>query len=124
MIVVVIVIIVVLIVVVVVVVVLIVVVIVVSQYLQRFTCISVATGLTSFTVQSVEDAIRCSKSSTAVGPDGLTAIHLKHLGPRALSYLTELFNISTRKAEIPAIWKKAIIIPILKPGKSAELGSS
>jgi hypothetical protein len=44
--------------------------------------------LIPFTVQNVDFAIRASKNSTAVGPDGLTAIHLKHLGQHALAFLT------------------------------------
>ena len=77
-----------------------------------------------FSVEEVERAIVVSKSSTATGPDGLTAIHLKHLGLRDLTYLTGLFNFSVNNAEIPVIWKRAVIIPILKPGKSADQGLS
>jgi hypothetical protein len=78
------------------------------------------TTLAPFTVRNVDEAIRASKNSSAVGPDGLTAIHLKHLGHYALRYRTELFNLSICYAEIPAIWKSAIIVPILKPGKSPD----
>jgi hypothetical protein len=77
-------------------------------------------SITPFTVRNVDEAIRASKNSSAVGPDGLTAIHLKHLGHFALTYLTELFNLSIRHADIPAMWKAAIIVPILKPDKSAD----
>jgi hypothetical protein len=77
-----------------------------------------------FTVKNVEAAISHSKNSSAVDLDGLTAVHLKHLGPWCLKFLTELFNLSIRHANIPVIWKEATIVPILKPGKSAELGSS
>ena len=80
--------------------------------------------LVSFTIIQVQQAICASKSSVAAGPDGLTAIHYKHLGPRCLAYLTELFNISARKVEIPVVWKTAITIPILKPGKPADQGAS
>jgi hypothetical protein len=70
------------------------------------------------------DAINAAKSSSATGPDGLTLIHLKHLGPRGVGYLTCLYNLSVGNADLPAIWKAAIIVPILKPGKPANLGSS
>jgi hypothetical protein len=49
---------------------------------------------------------------------------LKHIGPRAINFLTTLFNISVSKAELPAIWKAAVIVPIQKPGKPADLGPS
>jgi hypothetical protein len=65
-----------------------------------------------------------SKSLLAVGPDGLTAIHLKHLGHRALSYLTDIFNCLVYGADIPVVWKQAVIILILKPAKPANQGLS
>jgi hypothetical protein len=77
-----------------------------------------------FSVKDVDLAIRQPKSSIAVGPDGLTAVHFKNLGQQCLRYLTELFNLSIRHANIPVIWKEAVIVPILKPGKSADLSSS
>jgi hypothetical protein len=82
------------------------------------------TSLISFLQAHILRAITASKNLSAVGPDGLTAIHFKHLGPRALQYLTVLFNLSTQRADIPAIWKAAVIILILKSGKSADQGSS
>jgi hypothetical protein len=75
-------------------------------------------------VQDVYIAIRASKYFTAVGPDGLTTIHLKLLGQRALRYLTKLLIIPIRHADIPAIWKSAHIVPILKPGEPADQGLS
>jgi hypothetical protein len=80
--------------------------------------------LESFNITMVQAAISASKSSVAVGPDGLTSIHFKHLGARCLAFLTKLFNLSTSLIEIPVVWKTAIIIPILKPGKPADQGTS
>lgn len=60
----------------------------------------------------------------AVGPDGLTSLHLKFLGPLGIAYLTKLFNFSVARANIPAVSKRANIIPIPKPGKPAELSTS
>ena len=69
-------------------------------------------------------AIKACSNSVATGPDGLTMLHIKHLGPRGLQYLTHLFTLSLRSADIPAIWKQAAIIPIPKAGKPADLGTS
>ena len=77
-----------------------------------------------FTIDDVAEAIRQSSNSTALGPDGITHLHLKQFGPKALAYLTELYNLSVSKAEIPAIWKEATIIPILKPGKPVAESTS
>ena len=45
-----------------------------------------------FTTSLVGDAIKASGTSTASGPDHLTILHLKHLGPIGLEYLTNLFQ--------------------------------
>ena len=65
-----------------------------------------------------------SGNSTAHGPDHLNILHLKHLGPTGISYLCSLFNLSLVSADIPSIWKQAIIIALLKAGKPASLGTS
>ena len=51
-------------------------------------------------------------------------LHLKHLGRLGLQFLTRLYNLSVREADIPAIWKKATIIPVPKPGKNHDVGDS
>jgi hypothetical protein len=79
---------------------------------------------TPFTSAQTLEAINHASSSTAKGPDGLTSIHLKHLGPAGIAYLMAVYNLSVRDAVIPAIWKTALILPILKPGKPPSLGSS
>ena len=77
-----------------------------------------------FTDAAVQKAIHLSKNSTAPSADGLTIHQLKHLGPRGIQYLTALFNLSHQHANLPAIWKHAIILPILKPGKPKDQGTS
>ena len=65
-----------------------------------------------------------SGNSTAHSPDHLNILHLKHLGPKGISYLCSLFNLSLASADIPSIWKQAIIIALLKSGKPASLDTS
>ncbi|KAF2358597.1 Reverse transcriptase domain [Trinorchestia longiramus] len=57
------------------------------------------------------------------GLDNLTILHIRHLGPSGISYLTNT-NLSLSNTTIPSIWKTAIIITILKPGKPPSLSSS
>ena len=78
----------------------------------------------SFTPDQVRKAIDNSGNSIATGPDNLNILHLRHLGPHGISFLTSLYNISIRSAEIPAIWKAANIITIPKPGKPLSDSSS
>ena len=81
------------------------------------------TDISPFTTHLVTEAVRNGGNSRAVGPDGLTIHHLKHLGPLGISFLTHLYNLSYNTVNIPSIWKQSIVVPILKPGKPAGLGS-
>ena len=69
-----------------------------------------------FTQDNIIKALKQSKSSTATGPDGLSMLHLKNLGPSGIQYFTDICNLSVNHAEIPDIWKKAIITHLLKAG--------
>ena len=77
-----------------------------------------------FTPTIVREALDRSGTSTAIGPDHLNILHLRNLGPAGISFLCTLFNLSVSHSNIPSIWKTAIIIPLLKPGKPASDGSS
>jgi hypothetical protein len=54
-------------------------------------------------VELVKRAIEGQSNSTAAGPDGLTALHLKNMEPRGIAFLTDLFNLSVANADLPAI---------------------
>ena len=75
------------------------------------------------TTDLVRRAIKICRNSKAFGPDKLSIFHLKHLGPRAIEYITALFNLSVTTCQIPAIWKSSLIIPIPKPGKDTSIGT-
>ena len=78
----------------------------------------------TFSVDIVTRAIKSCRNSKAFGPDKLSIFHLKNLGPRAIEYITALFNLSVTNCQIPAIWKSSLTIPIPKPGKDSSQGSS
>ena len=78
----------------------------------------------TFTTDLVIKAIKSCRNSKAFGPDKLSIFHLKQLGPRAIEYITTLFNLSATTCRIPAIWKSSLIIPIPKPGKDTSQGTS
>ena len=78
----------------------------------------------TFTADIVTRAIKSCRNSKAFGPDKLSLFHLRNLGPRAIEYITALFNLSVTNCQIPAIWKSSLIIPIPKPGKDTSQGSS
>ena len=78
----------------------------------------------TFTTDLVMKAIKSCRNSKAFGHDKLSIFHLKHLGPRAMEYITTLFNLSATNCLIPAIWKSSLIIPIPKPSKDTSQGTS
>ena len=57
----------------------------------------------SVTVKDVENAIKSTKSSKALGPDGIAPIHLKHLGPLGLHFLTEVINLYLKTHKTPSM---------------------
>ena len=72
----------------------------------------------------IQEAIKASKNNNSTGPDNINIKHLKHLGPIALEYLKDIYNIALNKNIIPQIWKLAKIVPIAKPQKNPNEGSS
>ncbi|GAB0099134.1 hypothetical protein DMENIID0001_149740 [Sergentomyia squamirostris] len=78
----------------------------------------------TITTENVVNSIKRMKPSKALGPDELSPIMLKHLGPLGINYLTSILNTSLSTLTVPDAWKRARVIPILKPGKPANRGSS
>ena len=72
----------------------------------------------------VRRAIKSCRNSKAFGPDKLSIFHLKNLGPRAIEYITDHFNLSVTTCQIPAILKCSLITPIPKPGKETSVRPS
>ena len=90
---------------------------IVSREIKRKSLLAVI-----FTTDQVIKGISNCSNTKAFGPDKLSIFHLKNLGPRAIEYLTALFNDSVTSCRIAAIWKSSIVIPI--PGKDSSLGTS
>ena len=80
--------------------------------------------LPEISIAEIKQALKTTRASKALGPDQLSPIMLKHLGPEAMGYMAFLFNLSVRRSIIPNIWKTGKIIPLLKPGKPADLAKS
>lgn len=71
-----------------------------------------------FTEQELEHALELSNDS-APGPDEVIYSMLKNLGTTGKQLLLQLFNKIYKEGKLPARWKEAYIIPILKDGKGA-----
>ena len=78
----------------------------------------------TLTTSQVQDAIKQSKNNNSQGPDKLNIRHLKHIGSLGLSFLTSMFKTALKNNIIPHTWKLANIVPIPKPNKDTDKGTS
>ncbi|KAI5720833.1 hypothetical protein M8J77_012264 [Diaphorina citri] len=72
-----------------------------------------------FTLAELNQAISKLKSKSTPGPDKIHPEFLKHMGNTTKLKVLSFFNLVWKKT-VPAEWKKAIIVPILKDGKPEE----
>jgi hypothetical protein len=69
----------------------------------------------------LEEATNKTKTKKQAGPDKIVPEFIKHLGPLMKKKLLEFYaNVWEGNYNTPADWKKAVVIPILKPSKPAE----
>src|SRR5437870_523581 len=78
----------------------------------------------SITTTQVQESIKSSKTNKSTGPDNINIQHLKHFGPLALDYLTKTYNLAIHNNTTPPIWELSKIIPIPKPNKDPNEGTS
>ena len=78
----------------------------------------------TLTTSQVQEAIKQSKNNNSQGPDKLNIRRLKHIGPLGLAFLTSMFKTALNKYIIPHTWKLANIVPIPKPNKDTDKGTS
>ena len=72
-----------------------------------------------FTINELENSIS-ELSFTAPGPDGILNEILSHLPTDSKILLLQIFNTIWQDGTFPDEWRKAIIIPIPKPGKNHQ----
>ena len=78
----------------------------------------------TLTTTQVQEAIKQSKNNNSQGPDKLNIRHLKHIGPLGLAFLTSMLKTVHNTNIIPHIWNLANIVPIPKPNKDIDKGTS
>jgi hypothetical protein len=78
---------------------------------------------TDFKPHELTQDIASLKTRNSPDPNHIMTEFLKHLGPVAFATLLKLFN-QVWKTSIPAMWRKAIIIPLPKAKKPASELSS
>lgn len=73
-----------------------------------------------FTTMEIQEAIKGMDKTKAPGEDGITSDILYRAFCLLPKTTTALYNGCLRTACFPKRWKKAIIIPIIKPGKETS----
>ena len=94
-----------------------------NRYINRATQKIQGHNIT-LTTSQVQETIKRSKNSNSQGPDKLNIRHLKHIGPLGLAFLMSMFKTALNKNIIPHTWKLANIVPIPKPDKDTDNGTS
>ena len=88
---------------------------------QHTTCKDTTSHLTT---SQVQEAIKQSKNINSQGPEKLNIRHLKHIGLLGLAFLMSMFKTALNKNIIPHTWKLANKVPIPKPNKDTDRGTS
>ena len=78
----------------------------------------------TLTTSHVQEAIKQRKNNNSQNPDKLNIRHLKYIGPLGLAFLTSMFKTAPNKNIIPHTWKLGNIVPIPKPNKDTDKGTS
>ena len=78
----------------------------------------------TLTTSQVQEAIKQSKNNNSQGLDKLNIRHLKHIGPLGIVFLTSMYKTVLNKNIIPHTWKLDNIVPIPKPNKDTDKGTS
>ena len=80
---------------------------------------------TNFSEEELKGGIRNTKVKKQPGPDNIFPEFIQNLGPKAMKILTTIYNkLWNSRDNLPDEWKKAILVPILKPNKPANLINS
>ena len=77
----------------------------------------------TFTKEVVEETLLSRNPNKAAGPDGIEIRLLKECAEELTPILTELFENSLDKGEVPKSWKEANIVPIHKSGSKAIMSN-
>jgi len=70
-----------------------------------------------FTIAEVTNAVESLNNKKAPGEDGITGEIFKQIFQIFPKFITAMYNKCLRKGVFPKRWKRAKLIPIVKPGK-------
>ncbi|CAG5116491.1 unnamed protein product, partial [Candidula unifasciata] len=76
------------------------------------------------TLNELELAISKLKMRKSPGADGISNEMIRNLGKVAKTKLLQIFNACWATGNVPQIWREAIMIPLIKPGKDSSNASN
>ena len=74
----------------------------------------------NFTLTEIKNAVESMDNRKAPGEDGITGEIFKQIFETFPNYITTMYNECLRKGTFPNRWKRAKLIPIVKPGKEGS----
>lgn len=77
-------------------------------------------GDADWTEEDVQNACKHVPLNTALGPDSLHPLFLRHAGPHAISVLIRIFNGIHRTGYVPRSWRDADIVCLFKKGSRTD----
>lgn len=77
-----------------------------------------------FSMDELTFVLQSRKRRSALGSDGVTCQMLRNLDCSQLPHLLDAYNAIWCSGVIPASWKEAIVVPLMKKGKPASQLSS
>ena len=78
----------------------------------------------SFALHELQSEIRQAKKNSAPGDDIISYEMLRHLTVTSQKVILAMYNQIWESGTLPADWKNADVIPILKPGRQPNEASS
>ena len=78
----------------------------------------------TLTTSHVQEAIKQSRNNNSQGPDKLNIRHQNLIRSLGLAFLTRMFKTALHKNIILHTWKFANVVPIPKPNKDTDKGTS
>ncbi|XP_071044154.1 uncharacterized protein [Parasteatoda tepidariorum] len=77
-----------------------------------------------FSFHDLDLALKHIDPSKLPRPDDIFGHMLTHLGPKGRQQLLTVFNLSWKNGRLPRDWRRALVIPIRKPGRPADSSES
>ena len=92
------------------------------QYIRQLTANPLDTpDDENFTKEEILTVLEKFNPDKAPGEDGLNRDILLKIFKRFPTFFTELYNQCLRKGYFPKLWKRSIVLPIVKPGKEGSM---